>query len=269
MPTSPRLAPGPFHPDQLRPKDPYELSDGHAIRCAPTGSDGGRAITAGVRALASDPAVEEIGVDVGYSPSRRTLRAPDIAIGNVPNKPGWVTGVPMLAVEYAGSGQDEDDLATKIGELLDAGTSAIWVVRLVGPRRVEIHRKGAPMSVVGPGEVLTAPGILANPLPVEALWEPSHADRVALRNVLGAEDLDKALASAHAEGREEGREEGRTEGREEGRGAGLDAAATDVVALVNAFVASRQRAPTPEELDVLRRSYLDEGLDAAMVRARG
>ena len=175
----------------------------------------------------------------------------------MPNKPGWVTGVPMLAVEYAGFGQDEDDLATKIGELLDAGTSALWVVRLVEPRRVEIYRKGAPMSVVGPGEVLTAPGILANPLPVEALWDPSHADRVALRNVLGAEDVDKALAAAHAEG------------REEGRGAGLDVAATDIVTLVNAFVASKLRAPFPEELDVLRRSYLDEGLDAAMVRARG
>lgn len=31
------LAPGPFRADQLRPGDPYELSDGHPVRCMPTG----------------------------------------------------------------------------------------------------------------------------------------------------------------------------------------------------------------------------------------
>ncbi len=45
-------------------------------------------------------------------------------------------------VEYADTGQDEADLATKIQELLAAGTRHIWVVRLTGPRRVEIHETG-------------------------------------------------------------------------------------------------------------------------------
>ena len=260
MSTSPRYAPGPFRPEQLRPKDPYELSEGHTIRCAPTGSDRGRAITAGVRALASDPAVEEIGVDVGYTPTRRTLRAPDIAIGNVPDRPGWVEGVPALAVEYAGIGQDEPDLAVKIRELLEAGTSYVWVVRMVGPRRVEVHRPGTPMTVVSAGATLTAPGVLANPLPVEALWEPAHAERVALRNVLGADTLEEALALERRAGREEG--------REQGRGAGVDAAAHDVVTLINAWIAAHQRAPTPEDTAAIRNAYLREGLEAALLLAR-
>src|SRR5438132_6272917 len=46
---------GPFRADQLRPGDSYELSDGHPIRCLPTGSRGGRAPSVGDGVLASDP----------------------------------------------------------------------------------------------------------------------------------------------------------------------------------------------------------------------
>lgn len=35
------LAPGPFRADQIREGDPYELSNGHAILCLPTGMRGG------------------------------------------------------------------------------------------------------------------------------------------------------------------------------------------------------------------------------------
>jgi Uma2 family endonuclease len=89
--------------------------------------------------LDTDPTVEEAGVDTGFSAEPNALRAPDIAIGNVPDAPGWVRGSPPLAVEYADTGQDEQDLQTKIAELLKAGTRFVWVVRLVGPRRVEVY----------------------------------------------------------------------------------------------------------------------------------
>jgi hypothetical protein len=54
--------------------------------------------------LASDPAVSDVGVDAGFSPSPEILRAPDLAVGEIPDQPGWVQGAPPLAVEYADTG---------------------------------------------------------------------------------------------------------------------------------------------------------------------
>lgn len=161
----------------------------------------------GAAAIASDPAVEWAGIDAGFTPEAGTLRAPDLAIGAPASGRGWIPGAPPLAVEYAGVGQDEADLQTKIGELLRGGSLFVWVVRLVGPRRVEVHCPGESIRVLGIGETLEAPGILRNPVPVEALFERAAADRVTLRNLLqraGYEDLE----AVRAEGLEQGREEG-------------------------------------------------------------
>lgn len=168
-----------------------------------TGGRGSRANLVGGSVLDSDPAVEEAGVDTGYSPSPETLRAPDVAVGNVPDTPGWVDGAPPLAVEYADTGQDEKELTTKIAELFAAGTKLVWVVRLVGPRRVEVHEPDREMRLVRPGEDVVAPGILQNPVPVEALYDRRAAHEVTLRNLLqrqGYHDLD----AVRGEGREEG-----------------------------------------------------------------
>ncbi len=185
---------GPFRADQIRSGDPYELSNGHAIQCMTTGGRGSRANLQGGSMLDSDPVVEEAGIDTGYSPSSDMLRAPDIAVGNVPNTPGWVQGAPPLAVEYCDTGQDEKELAIKISELLAAGTRIVWVVRLSGPRRVEVHENGQDPRLLGPGEELTAPGILQNPIPVEALYDRQAAHAVTFRNLLqrqGYRDLDE------------------------------------------------------------------------------
>lgn len=198
--------PGPFRVDSLRDGDRYELVDGHPLYCNPTGGQGGRAEAAGARAVTTDPAVTESGIDVGYSGSPRDLRAPDIAVGNVPDARGWVKGAPPLAIEYAGEGQNEDDLARKIPEFFALGTKYVWVVRLLGPRRVEVHEPEKPPVVYGPGTEIVAPGVLKNPVPVEALWDVDASNRVALRNLLqraGYADLD----AVRDEGREEGREE--------------------------------------------------------------
>ena len=80
-----------------------------------------------------------------------------------------------------------------IDELLAAGTRWAWLVRLVGPRRVEVYEKGRAPRVVGPGESLTAPGVLRNAVPIEALFEGGAALELTLRNLLqreGYEDLD-------------------------------------------------------------------------------
>jgi len=169
----------------------------------PTGGRGSKAANVGGGVLASDPAVQDVGVDTGFSPTPDTLRAPDLAVGEIPDQPGWVQGVPPLAVEYADTGQDEADLAVKIQELLAAGTRYVWVVRLIGPRRVEVHQPGQGMRIANPGEQLEAPGILANPVPVEALYDREAARQVIFRNLLQRQGY-ASLEDVRAEGEVEG-----------------------------------------------------------------
>lgn len=187
---------GPFLATQVHSGDPFEVSHGVPLYCAPTGGSGSGPNALGASVLGWDPAVKEAGVDAGYSPEPDMLRAPDVAIGNVPDRPGWIRGVPELAVEYADIGQDEDKLQQKITDLLDAGTRYLWVVRLAGPRRVEVYRPGEQMSLAQPGDRLSAPGVLQNPVLVESLYDRSAAERATLTNLLqrqGYEDLDAVL----------------------------------------------------------------------------
>jgi hypothetical protein len=112
-----------------------------------------------------------------------------------------------LAVEYADTGQDEAELRIKIQELFAAGTRFVWVVRLTGPRRVEVHQPNERIHIANPGEQLVAPGILANPVPVEALYDREAANRVIFRNLLerqGYASLDEVRAEGQAEGEIEG-----------------------------------------------------------------
>ncbi len=214
---------GPFKADHLRSGDPYELSGGHAIFCLPTGGRGSRANLVGGSVLDSDPAVEGAGVDTGFAPEPGTLRAPDVAVGAIPDVPGWVQGVPALAVEYADSGQDEVALAEKIADLLAAGTRLVWVVRLSGPRSVEVHQSQQPLQVYRPGQLLEAPGVLKNPVPVEALYDREAAHEVTLRNLLqrrGYADLEAVHAAGEAQGRAEGEAKGRAEGEAQGEAKG-------------------------------------------------
>jgi Uma2 family endonuclease len=194
---------GPFRAEHIRSGDPYELSNGHPIHCSPTGSRGGKATNVGGGVLASDPAVQDVGVDIGFSPSPEILRAPDLSVGELPDQPGWVQGVPPLAVEYADTGQDEGELQVKIQEFFAAGTRYVWVVRLTGPRRVEVYQPGQGMRIVNPGDQLEAPGILANPVPVKALYDRDTARQVIFRNLLQREGYG-SLEEVRAEGEAEG-----------------------------------------------------------------
>ena len=212
MTTHRMVAPGPYTVDQIREGDPYELSNGHLIECLPTGRRGGRSNAGGVQALDTDPAVTSAGVDVGFSANPGHLRAPDISIGNVDNEPGWAHTAPPLAVEYADTGQDEADLQSKITELLAAGTKFIWVVRLVGPRRVEVYTPGKPKRLVYSGDELTAPGILQNSVPVDALFDREAAHEVTLRNLLQRKGF-ASLEDVHERGKREGLDEGKLEGK--------------------------------------------------------
>ncbi len=155
-------------------------------------------------AIATDPDVEAAGSDVGYKLDERTLRAPDFAVGNVPREPGWVAGAPALAVEYADTGQDEDELRLKIEEFFRAGTKYVWVVRLTGVQRVEVHARGRKMRLVTAGHLLEAPGILRNAVPVEALYDRDAAFRAVLHNLIqrqGYESFEAALAGSRVAAR--------------------------------------------------------------------
>ncbi len=209
----PRHTPGPFRADQLRDGDRYELSQGHPIYCAPAGWRHGASSVQGGLVLDSDPAVQWTGTDVGISPDESTLRAPDVVVRTTPpsGDSTWLTEAPPLAVEYAGPGQDERELQAKIAELLAAGTRLVWVVRLVGPQRVEVHRPDGPMKLYTASDVLEAPGVLRNPVPVRALFDREAAHEVVLRNLLQRRGY-ASLREVHEKGREEGLKEGREEG---------------------------------------------------------
>jgi hypothetical protein len=222
----PRTGQGPFRADQLRDGDRYELADGHPIHCAPSGPEHANRNLSGGAVIESDPDVDWAGVDAGFAPDAATLWAPDIAVApaaDAAKAEGWMPGVPPLALEYAGRGQDEDSLREKVAGLLARGTRLVWVVRLLGPRRVEVHAPNTPVQTLGPGDQLQAPGILRNPVSVEALYDREAGHGATLRNLLqrqGYADLDDVLDRGRREGEAKGRAEGEAKGRAEGEAKG-------------------------------------------------
>jgi len=205
---------GPFRAEQIRPGDPYELSDGHAIVKEPSGRRHGRNHLVGGAVLATDPAVEDVGVEVGHVLDPWTLRAPDVSVGGMGDEAGFAQKAPALAVEYVEAGASERALERKIAELLGAGTAMVWVVRLGGLRRVDVHRQGGGVDVKHPGDTLEAPGILQNQVPVEAFYDRAAAQDFMLRNLLdraGYADLDAVRAEGATLGRADGEQRGRVE----------------------------------------------------------
>ncbi len=219
------LAPGyRMTSDMIRNKAPVELSDGEAMMCLPTLSRGASAQSLGTAVLQSDPAVEYAATEVGFSPKPDMLRAPDVAVLPGPPKDGWLKEAPPLAVEYADRGQDKADLKKKIREYLENGVKLVWVVRMDVPRHVEVYTPDGKKEIFGPGTTLLAPGILANPVPVEALYEPGAARETVLRNSLaraGYSGLEEVFEEGKAEGKAEGIAEGKAEGIAEGKAEGI------------------------------------------------
>lgn len=214
---SPRklLAPGPFTADQLRSGDPYELSNGHPVLCLPTGRRGSTRNLTGATAIETDPNVKSAGIDLGVSTAPGTMRAPDIVVDDIADERGWHPKAPPLAIEYADVGQDEEELQTKISELLEAGTRLIWVVRLTGPRRVEVYEPGKKMRLVTGDDELDAQGVLKHKVPLAVLYDRDAAHEATLRNLLERKGY-QSLDAVRDEGRNEGRNEGRSEGLDEG-----------------------------------------------------
>lgn len=205
------LGPGPFKPEHLPSKSSYELDQGHPVLCLPTKSKGGRAQLNGGLMIRTVPGVDA-GVEVGFDLGSDTLRAPDVAILAPGEGDDWAKQAPPLAIEYADAGQNEKELARKTAQLLAAGTRAVWVVRLVGPNRVEVHTSDADAPrILGAGDDLTLEGVLPRPIPVAAFFDSALAEQVAFRNLLDGFGF-KHPEAAFEEGLQEGRQEGRQEG---------------------------------------------------------
>lgn len=252
---------GPFRADQLREGDRYELANGHPLYCTPAGRDHAAPHLTGAAVIDSDPDVAWAGVDAGFSPDSATLHAPDIAVTAPPTDHetgGWIPGAPPLAVEYAGRGQDEAELRAKIAKLLAAGTRFVWVVRLRGPRRIEVHEAGQPVRRLGVGDVLEAPGILRNPVPVEALYDRAAGHRATLRNLLQREGYDSLDAV-----RAEGVLEGQHAGERAARIADLHRLLARRFGPLPAWALERLAAGTPAQLE----GWLDGILDAPGLEA--
>jgi hypothetical protein len=252
---------GPFRATQLREGDRYELADGHPLYCTPAGRDHAAPHLTGAAVIDSDPDVAWAGVDAGFSPDPATLHAPDIAVTPPPTDPetgGWIPDAPPLAVEYAGRGQDEAELRAKIAKLLAAGTRFVWVVRLRGPRRIEVHEAGQPVRRLGVGDVLEAPGILRNPVPVEALYDRAAGHRATLRNLLQREGYDSLDAV-----RAEGVQEGQHAGERAARIADLRRLLARRFGSVPAWALERLATGTPAQLE----GWLDGILDAPGLEA--
>lgn len=217
--------PGPYRASDIRDGEYYELSNGHKIECSPAGTRHGESARLGAQTLGSDPAVHSAPVDLGIEfNDGKNLRAPDVVVGDFPFEPGWYKGVPPLCVEYADEHQDEANLKNKIKELLQIGVKFIWVVRLVGPLRVEVHERGKRKRLLSEHGTLTAPGVLQNPVPVRALVDAKESEKVTLRNLMqrqGYRGLDDALAQAREAGLVEGRATGEALGLAKGKAESL------------------------------------------------
>jgi Putative restriction endonuclease len=208
--------PLPTRIDELRDGDPYELSDGRLIYCPPATQRLGEMRTIAALVLGTDPAVQSMGINVGHALSEHTLRAPDLSVGDMSEcESGWAAKAPALGVEYASEGEDEADLQLKIKQLLAGGSRFVWVVRLVGPRRVEVYEPGRAVQTKRSGERLEAPGIVKNAPLVESLYDDDEACKQALQNLLerkGYAGLDAVLAEGRAKALRGGEAEGKAEG---------------------------------------------------------
>jgi hypothetical protein len=119
-----------------------------------------------------------------------------------------------------------------------------------------------------PGQLLEAPGVLKNPVPVEALYDRAAAHAVTLRNLLqrqGYSDLEAVRAASEAEGEAKGRVEGEAIGRLDGRIATLLEQLTAKFGLLPVETVARIENASLEELrlwsvQLLTATTLEEAL---------
>lgn len=104
-----------------------------------------------------------------------TVRRPDVAFvraERVPRgyEPGIFHGAPDLAIEVVSSGNRAGDLLRKVSELLEAGSSAVWVVDPARENVVIHDQSGTPRVLRAPERVTGADVLPGFALELDALF---------------------------------------------------------------------------------------------------
>jgi Uma2 family endonuclease len=120
----------------------------------------------------------EVGVESGFRVEQEpdTVRGPDVYYVRAERVPeggapeGFWDIPPDLAVEVVSPGDTAEEIEIKVGEYLDAGTLAVWVVypRL---RKVIVHTPDGLARTYGPKATLVTPDVLPGfSCPVSAIF---------------------------------------------------------------------------------------------------
>lgn len=117
----------------------------------------------------------ETGFKVATDPD--TVLAPDagfIAKAHLPEDwttiRGFFPGAPDLAVEVVSPGDTYEEVETKVGRYLDAGTQLVWIVR-PKQKRVEIHRADGTSQLLSQTETLQGENVVPGfALPVARIF---------------------------------------------------------------------------------------------------
>ncbi len=159
-----------------------ELVRGELRRLIPPGADHGRiAMRLGHR-IADCVLAHGLGTvyaaETGFLLARDpdTVRAPDVAFVRAGRAPtperGYYPGAPDLAVEVLSHDDRPGYVREKVGEWLEAGASAVWVVD-PRTRAVTVHEPGCGPRTLRLGEVLRGGRLLPGfELPVDEVFGP-------------------------------------------------------------------------------------------------
>jgi len=143
----------------------YELVKGELRQMSPSGWEHGVVVVNVTLLLGQYVKTNNLGLCVGAETGFKiasdpdTVRAPDLAFvrreripeGGVPKK--FWQGAPDLAVEVVSPGDTRAEVEEKVGDWLDAGARAVWVVN-PRRRRVSVYRPGTDVVRLSEGDEL-------------------------------------------------------------------------------------------------------------------
>lgn len=147
-----------------------ELVRGELIMMSPAGFEHGRVVVNVTLPLAEYLKQHPLGILAGAETGFRiasdpdTVRAPDVAFIRRDRVPpptfrGFFQGAPDLAVEVLSPEDRASEVLAKVGDWLDAGCRAVWVVD-PSTRTVSVYESRSQIRVLGDQETLTGGEVL-------------------------------------------------------------------------------------------------------------
>jgi Uma2 family endonuclease len=157
-----------------------EVSRGYLVREPKPGNAHGRLVTLLSHRLMQfveqHPGCGRVYTEAGFVLAEKplTVRGPDVAFVREDRVPprrsrGIFRGAPDLALEVMSPGNRASEILTKVSELLEAGTSAVWVID-PDKELVVIHDQSGTPTILRAPDQLTFPGLPALSLDIAALF---------------------------------------------------------------------------------------------------